>query len=618
MTVSITTHNLSHMPDTYISRHGIDWPIGMHPTLIDLTVAKKHRTLAKQGLDVKDPWTCMLTAARSLLPISQFSISKWTEQHAHDFVMYNRVITWGCASSSKSNDYGLFALLDWITDPIYTLWVVGSTTKVDLTKRTWEAVARYHSALMLNDLGLAIPGKLSERGQTLSNIADADIPESTGGKAAIVGMALNEEGRLQGSHLPYVRVFIDELATIRDHEALRVGVSNLLSGTTDFRFYGLANPEPWASESSRYCLPQEGVTVNVDTGSWMSARGYFVRHHDGMKSPCVVNPSLTTLFPYLMKREEYEEILKGADGNEDDPVVWKMVRGFPAPTGSQIPTFLDPLVAEAMQCGSALPSGNWECVGSALGIDPAWSEGGDDSMMACPDVKIVNGKPVIDFTGKIYRTPISASSNEPVTKQQRDAAINILRGANNLPMTHVAVDCSGNQGLADDLDMYISPGCMHVNNSERASELPLRAAGLAAKARDTIYDRGTESWIVLAEFCRAGMVRGLSPKALAGLVNRRFATRGATGDIMKPLRSEPKDKFNKRFRGSPNETDACALAALVVKERIGVLPFGHLPPPTMGQQFMSEQLAPIFQQIQPATLDGGYEPEFSTTYEGTW
>lgn len=54
-------------------------------------------------------------------------------------------------------------------------------------------------------------------------------------------------------------------------------------------------------------------------------------------------------------------------------------------------------------------------------------------------------------------------------------------------------------------------------------------------------------------------------------------TRQGTDSVVSPLRLEPKKEFKKRFRKSPDETDACALAALAVKERLGVMPFGSLP-----------------------------------------
>lgn len=614
------------MSSTYTTRYGIDWPIEMSEVLIDLTVAKKHRQLTEQGFKIKDPWEALLKACRTLLSKSQFNISPWTEEHAHDFVMENRAITWGCGSSSKSNDYGLFALLDWMTDPIATLWLVGSTTKLDLRSRTWESIARYYATLSQESKYFLIPGKLSEISLEIRNVVDPNIPETVGSKAGIKGVALNEDGRLQGAHLPYVRVLVDELATIRDHESLGTGVANLLIGTTDFRFYGLANPEGWDHVSSQYCLPEKDNPVTVDTGYWRSTRGYFVRHHDGAKSPCVLDPGLTDEYPYLMTKAQYEENLREADGNEDAPKIWKMVRGFPSPAGTTVPTVLDPLVAAANNCGMALEQKGRDVRGSAMGIDPAWSEGGDDAVAARPDIVMVLGKPTLDFTGKVFKMPISASSPLPVTQQQRNAVLKLLHAPDGPSLYHTAVDSSGNQGLADDLDMFVGGGCLHVNNAVRASENPIRAAGDVSPARDKIYDRGTEAWEVLAEFCRAGQVRGLPPEALQALCSRRYATHGRTGSIRFPNRLEPKDDFAKRFKGSPNEADACALAALAVKERMGIMPFGHLPPPSLDNHRPTPDVRGAWGQHQGDTsryLDqvfapGEYEPEFGELYEEAW
>jgi hypothetical protein len=141
---------------------------------------------------------------------------------------------------------------------------------------------------------------------------------------------------------------------------------------------------------------------------------------------------------------------------------------------------------------------------------------------------------------------------------------------------NTAVDASANQGLADDLFIYAGADCLAVNNSVRATDAPLRAND-PRPASEIVYDRGTEAWYVLADFCRAGMVRGLPVEALRALTTRRFMTRAGTGVLASPLRLEPKKQFRLRFRKSPDEADACALAALIVKERIGVAPFGSFP-----------------------------------------
>ena len=103
--------------------------------------------------------------------------------------------------------------------------------------------------------------------------------------------------------------------------------------------------------------------------------------------------------------------------------------------------------------------------------------------------------------------------------------------------------------------------------------------------KETVYDRGTEAWCVLAEFCRAGQVKGLPMTVVEALTQRRYAAnmvKDASGQkvpagVKNPLRLEDKEEFKKRYHGrSPDECDACAMAALAIKERCGLLPFGYI------------------------------------------
>lgn len=480
----------------------------------------------------------------------------------------------------NSNDTALLLVLDWVVDPYDTVTLLGSTTKEDLKSRSWEGVERYHHALRNNKLGFLVPGKISKQGQKLINHDEDDVAGSSGEKAGIQGRAINEGGRLQGAHAKYVRLVVDELAEISNHEAIKTAIANLRVGTTSFKFIGLANPESWDNPSCQYCEPPQGRDkVDVDTGSWFSTFGCFVRHHDGLKSPCVKNPELRSEFPFLMSMDEYESVLREAGGNPDAPQIWKMIRGFPVPLGTMIPTVLDPKIAAENHVGELIPDANmYPVAGVAAGIDPAWSEGGDGAYHSKVVVRIINGKPILDFGGGLSRLTISATDSRPVTKQLRDQVISIMRTPGNAPLLrHTAIDSSGNQGLADDLDITLSDACLHVNSSQRASDYSLRATD-NRKAKEIVYDRGTESWAVLAEFCRAGMVRGLPQEALTQLTQRRYACRNGTTAQLFPLRMEAKDKFRLRFKKSPDEADACALAALAVKERLGILPFSFILP----------------------------------------
>ena len=101
------------------------------------------------------------------------------------------------------------------------------------------------------------------------------------------------------------------------------------------------NPETWSDPSCQYIIPEGGVdSVNVDTGSWRSTFGCFVRHHDGMKSPCVLHPELAKEFPFLTQQRHIEAALKRAGGNAGAPRFWKMARGFPMPAGTGAQTVL--------------------------------------------------------------------------------------------------------------------------------------------------------------------------------------------------------------------------------------------------------------------------------------
>lgn len=566
----------------YKTRHGVDWPAEMSDVFIDMTVAKKWRQFkAEYGVEFKDPWVPLLDAAKALIPEQYFKVPPWTEEHFHDWVMAEKgCITWGAASTGKSNDYGLLMLLDWITDPFDTVTRLGSTDKQSLKSRSWNAVVTYFAALKRNKLGLAVPGKFSKSGYAILNDADDESPESVGEKAGIIGVAVNDSedsGKLQGAHAKYVRIVIDELATITHHDNIRKAMQNLRVGAIDFRFFALANPGSWEDESCQYCIPPGGVSsVDVDTGFWTSTRGFLVRHHDGLKCITVTKPETAKEYPFLLTREVIEANLADCDGNADAPMYWQMVRGFPAPGATGVSVVLDPKVA-AQQRVTDLDQSRNPVVAVAAGLDPAWTEGGDGAIRARCLVRVdMFGRPYLDFTNGLRRLPIKASDPRPPVQQMREATIEIMREPGEATFRNTAVDASANQGLADDLLIYAGADCLAVNNSVRATDVPLRAND-PRPANEVVYDRGTEAWYVLAEFCRAGMVKGLPMEALRALTTRRYMARAGTGVLASPLRLEPKKAFKLRFRKSPDEADACSLAALIVKERIGVSPFGSFP-----------------------------------------
>lgn len=562
----------------------------MHDILIDLTVAKKWRQYKEvYGVEFKDPWVPLINAAKALVPARYFKVPPWTEEHFHDWVMADKgCITWGPGACGKSNDYGYLMLLDWWVDPYDTVIRLGSTDKQSLKSRSWNAVVTYFMAAKAEcrHLGLTLPGKFSKSGYAILNDDDDDSPESVGEKAGIVGVAVNDSedsGKLQGAHAMYVRLVIDELATITHHENIRKAMQNLRIGAKDFRFFALANPGSWEDESCQYCMPEGGPqSVDVNSGSWVSTRGFLVRHHDGYQCITVTNPETAAEYPFLITRDVIKENLADCDNNEDAPVFWQMVRGFPPPIGVNIPTVLDPQVAVDQRVSDPPP--NSRVVACAAGIDPAWSEGGDGACYSLVKIRLAseNSFPILDFSD-LYKLQIKASSGMPVTMQLREQVRALMSdpGKFTAPLSATAVDASGNQNLADELDIYIGGNgavkCLHINNAERASELPIRA-NTSVTGKQKYRNRAAEAWCTLAAFCKAGMVRGLPEAVVRALTKRRFHTHKGSTVPVAPLMLEDKEAFKARvFKRSPDECDAAANGALAVKEVLGILPYGWLP-----------------------------------------
>lgn len=616
----------------YRHYYGQDWPpvksesgelIPITREFAGLAIGKKWRFFKEeQGVEFSvEPWQAMLESAKALLPEAYRVVSPWTEQHFHDWCMCPKgIVTIGCASCAKSYDTGHILVLDYVVDPFDTVILLGSTTKEALKSRSWNFVQQCHAALKKNPKGLLIPGKVTKSGYALVNVSDEDSPESVGDKAGIQGRALNEDGNLQGAHAKFVRLVVDELATIKNHDAIKTAMTNLRVGALDFKFAALANPESWEDPSCQYIIPEKGIkSVNVDTGFWISTRGYWVRHHDGMKSPALESPEAERKYSFLMNKEAIEDNIAQCDGNADAPQIWKMVRGFPMSANVSAPVVLDAKIAEQNQVTEA-PKYFTPPFGVAAGIDPSWTSGGDGAIYQRVVVREIDGRPVLDFTNGQHRLNIEMSKGIPVAQQLVTQVKDIMRlpGDYCADLSATAVDASANQGLADDLDMLIGQGattCIHVNNSMRASSSPIRAFGVGMtdkddaaleKCKDRYQDRGTEAWCLLAEYCKAGMVKGLPMEALHQLTTRRFAllTKRSNGEeivsgVKFPLQLEGKDTFRTRIKKSPDECDACALAALAVREVYGLLPYGWM---RMASQPLISGTIPVNRGLPPVEI----------------
>ena len=581
------------MATTHKRKYGIDWPADYPDEMIELVCAKKWRDL---GTTIDHPAEHLLRACRSLFVPEQFKIHRWTEEHAKDFTETDFCITWGAGATSKSNDYGLFMLLDWMVDPNDTIALIGSTTKDALKKRSWESVLRYLNILKKHPR-IDFPGRSKSSGYSILNtVEDDDAAQAE--KAGIFGVALDESGKLQGAHLPFVRILVDEIATLQSdgaREAIETAISNLRKGAVSFKFFGLANPESWFDLSGYYAEPKAGrSTVTVDSEVWETRFGR-VRHHDGLKSPAITEENGAKEYPFLVNMASIE-----ADRRElgdDNPVFWRMVRGFPTRQGEVATVMTETDIVAGKATEKDVDGVRLDHVGAnstffrtlTIGsLDSAFSQGGDSAILQAVKIIYLNGLPTLFFI-EPTKIPILESSDRPVTYQ----IVDFTRGwltKHDVQIDHLAADDSGTQSVCDVLTIEIAPGVFRVNYSNSASDMPISNA-TDVEAKKKFKDRATEAWAVLAEFVKSGQVRGLSDECARQLAARRYMTT-KSGVVVEPRRLEKKADFKARTKlGSPDEADAAAMAALLARHRLGILP---------GSGVYPQQLARAPTDIKPA------------------
>lgn len=550
------------MASTYKRRYGLDWPVEMHDTLIDMRCWKHWRDPRYAAGKIEAPWECFFKATRVLFPAESFSVSRWTEEHVYDWTTEKFIITWGAAASSKSNDYGLLALLDWVTDPTKTYTVMASTTKEALKIRCFESVLRYFK-LLKHGSPFLIPGKVSKTMTAIVNDDEADIFSTD--KAGIRGVAVDEGteseaiGKLRGGHADFVRLILDELSQMRS-AAMKVR-TNMQIGAKDFKVAGLTNIDSFYDLAGQYSTPIGGWSeVNPSVEHWRTQWGV-VRRHDGLRSPAIMEPGGAEKYPHILNQKTLDDIIAQEGGNDDAPQIWIMVRAWPPQEGKSLTVMTEAEVAQWKMQDDVEWSG---LVTNVAGLDPAFVSGGNGCIFQPAKVGYdVNGKLIIAF-GPTERLSILASSDTPALFQVTEQAAKLCEKYEIVP-NYLGIDDSATQSVADVMDRNWQPGCLRVEFGAKPKEIPVSEVNPQLETK-RYKDQVTALWYAIREFGNQEQIRKLPQEAAKQLTKRRIKKAAL------PLQLISKQEFEKDIHKSPDEADACALVMAVVKQRMGIYP----------------------------------------------
>lgn len=579
-----------------------------HPAMVELYIWRNYAHCKKLGGKLLERWEHMKNAVQILFP-EEFTVqkdgytfnqrgyvwNKWMERRCKSFMNGDKdrqfQTWWGASATGKSTDAGILALCAWLASPHDTTVIVCSTTSKMLEKRIWREVVKFYK-LREHEL----PGIL--RRSTTSILFDPDNPLSgIHGVAVQMGSQADALGNLIGMHNKYVYLIVDEMQATR--EAAVIAWDNLSSGLEEGGFLGLGNPmsklDPLGSKS----IPIDGWdALSTELEEWKTPKGYCL-YFDGLKSPGVDDAEK---YPFLLTKKQIDEMR--VDPGEDSPRFWTMRRGFMPPDGIIWSVLNEQIISQyhvrdAVQWASRPVT--------VVGIDPAYSAGGDKCILYPAKVGIANdGDYKIEFQHPV-RIQLSAKEGESMLDTLCENIANHLWSLD-VDVNHVGMDTTGNQWmLADALEKTMGQtGIMRVKFSGSASDDPISMQD-KRPGKDLYSNYVTELWGRFGLYVQNDMIRNLDEETC-----KQFCTRlldFATSDTRK-VTIESKTILRDRLGYSPDEADSAVVALEVVRKALDILPMQNKGGSGAFHNDDFEELAELEQSMMES--DGFGEDDFDS------
>ena len=526
----------------------------------------------------KDPHELFLQVATKKLPPDVFRVSRWTEEHVYDWTHFNDLCVWGCASSSKSYDFGHLAYVDWSIDPFTTVTLMASTSREDLMDRTFSSVVKFHH--VYERLGLGFVGKLADSGRSvvidygkLEGRIDLPPPDP---KMGIWGVAIREGpiqqavGRIRGRHAPYVRFVCDELSVMHPAVMSKDLFANLRIGNAKdgFKFVGLTNIESFNDLAGQHSTPKQGYdSITIDTEVWETNTGGRVRRHDGFKSPAITEEGGADKYPHLLNQSTLDDIIRENHGNAQAPAVCRMIRAFPPASG-----VMDTVISEveAANWKVTRPEPIWvRHIGWVAALDPGY--GRDDCVLQFARVGAEKDGGFVVYYGteNLHYIPVDSGNTQVTLSDQiYNGCLPFLKEKGITPKTLV-IDDSATQSVADYFCKLFGAGVLRVSNGAAPSEKAISKYD-QTPAKNAYADRATELAFSLRQYASYGQIAGLPDAALRQFTSR-LVQRPRRASGKRTLQS--KDEYKKATgRGSPGEMDVALMALAVVRDRLLIVP----------------------------------------------
>jgi len=543
-------------------RYGYVWPEEMTDFNIELTAFKMGITPEEGGLGKEGHFRNIAEALWGAgNERKKFVWHPWAEKMLWAACRYKTLAVAGGGSSGKTEFFAIWAIINFLADPINTMVLVTSTSLKESRKRIWGSIREYWLSVP------GLPGKLVDS-HGLIRLDDGSgdsVYSEKSGISLIAGEKKNEReavGKLIGMKNRRVFLIADELGELS--EAILGACSNL-GLNPFFQIVGISNPNSYYDPFGLLAKPVNGwASINAEESTeWETEIGGYAIRFDAHRSPNVLAGEV--IYPWLPTQEKLDEARRRY--GEKSVFYFRMFRGFWCPLGaeSQIYTEAD-IVKHLADTGVT-----WQTQHTRLAaLDPGFTNGGDEScVMLGRYGRDVEGRWVVKYDRYEFLTEDVTNKTEPRNFQIARAFIKLLNKEGVLPR-NAAVDCTGGGGpFCDIVDFLIgSTEVLRVNFSGKASERPV-STGDQSPCSEKYANRVSELWYVGHEFMRSRQIRGIMPALAKEMVSRLMSVvKSGTARI----KVETKQEMKARTGSSPNIADAAFIMLELVRERLGAIP----------------------------------------------
>ena len=511
--------------------------------------------------------------------------AKWPDRTLKAATEEKHLIITGPASGAKTATSALYAVQSWISDPVNTMVLVGSTTRTDARKRIWASVCDKYCRW--EDM---FPGKLVDS-HSIIKAKDGSPETNHLTECSSISLFAPENAadgafnKLIGYKNKKVIVIADELTGMP--ASLIKALSNLKKNPW-LQFIGIGNADKRTDVHGLQAEPEDGwASVTVDSDEWRNIHGGLTLHFDGLKTP----NNYTTpkdKFPFLITTEQNEE---DAKMGESSAHFFRMNRGMWTP-GDTTETVVSEM---EIVSNKATTKAVWQTTKEKIiGFDPSFTSGD----RAVADISFIGmgaggSVDILEHSRAVVLQEDATNKDVTADKQIAQKFVELLIKEEVEPR-QVAIDATASGRTMASLveEIWNKSGILRIDFAGK----PTDRITNGKPARDAYYNYSSELWYSLKHFLRHQLIRGITPELMEELTGRRpFKGARALADRNTSLRVEPKADYKSRHGKSPDMADAFLMNLELARVR-----FGFKPDKTASGQ-SSKRLTP--EEISLATND---------------